>query len=414
METKKTYNYKMIIGNDIGNGCVKFAARTNDGDVKTFDFQSIAALDRKPKKPAINREEVEKIINNIYNEMEISISSPSLADHNNHYLIGESALSKGFIQEFDVYSKKSKAEDDLSLILTLATIAGRTLQAYYEENQNLPEEQLLTVDTVLAMALPITEYVKGFDDVYKRKLLNSEHIVTFHNFQMPMSVKIHFSDVGVLAEGAAAQFAINKLTPEMLKALIEDAKNNGMDLNGIEPNHITNAEYTIGVDIGDGTTNFPIFANGKFDKNFSDSITTGHGKILTEAVEDLNSNFKIAGIADRKGLSTFLNNKPNEEEAPYKKKRYNSIANVVHTHEQQLADIISKKLNTIQGKMPQQVDVVFIYGGGATPVKEYLYPQLMDTFFDIPILYLDSNFSRFLNREGLYTVAEMVANMSKK
>ena len=409
----KKYNYEMIIGNDIGNGCVKCAVKTNDGDVKRVDFQSVAALDRKPKKPAISNEEIKQIINNIYNEMEISISSPSLATYNEHYLIGEAALSKGFIREFDVYSKKSKAEDELSLILTLATAAGRTLQTYYEENQSLPEE-LLTVDAILAMALPIEEYVKGFDDVYKNKLLNAEHIVTFHNFQLPVSVKILFSNVGVLAEGAAAQFAINKLTPEILKALIEQAKNDGMNLEGIEPQHIAGAEYIVGVDIGDGTTNFPVFTNGNFDKNFSDSINTGHGKILSESVEDLRNNFKLAGIDDRKGLSTFLNNKPGENTAPYKKKRYNSIADVVHNPEQQLANTITKKLNTLQERMPQQVDVVFVYGGGATPVKEYLYPQLMDIFADIPVIYLDSNFSRFLNREGLYAVAEMVANTSKK
>ena len=57
-----------------------------------------------------------------------------------------------------------------------------------------------------------------------------------------------------------------------------------------------------------------------------------------------------------------------------------------------------------------------MYGGGATPVKKYLFPRLIDcaTIGDtsdmIPVLYMDSNYSRFLNRQGLFNVANVIAN----
>ena len=414
---KTTSTYQMIIGDDIGNGCVKGSIKVNAGKLERFDFQSVVALDRKSKKSAIDESDIKNIIDDIFNTMEVSFDSPAImkAPRNAHYLVGESALSKEFIMEFDVSDNQSKAEKDVSSMLTLATIAGKALQTYYAENKTLPEE-VITVDGLLAMALPIAEYVKGYDETYKKKLLNSDHIVTIHNFQIPITVKIRFSNVGVLAEGSAAQFAINKLTPELLNGMLDEARKNGMNLDGIEARHIIAAESTIGIDIGDGTVNFPVFTNGKFDKNRSDSINSGHGKILEEAAEDLRDNYELD--FNRKDLSSFLNNPPDENAAPSKLQRYKLVAEVVENHEIELAEAICKKLNRIKGKMPQ-LDSIFVYGGGATPVQPYLYSRLIDcakignSDMMVPVLYLDSEFSRFLNREGLYTVAEAIAESQK-
>ena len=61
-------------------------------------------------------------------------------------------------------------------------------------------------------------------------------------------------------------------------------------------------------------------------------------------------------------------------------------------------------------------EVVYIYGGGATAVKEYLHPLLLKEVKGFggegsmfPVLYLDSRYSRHLNREGLYIIAELLA-----
>lgn len=416
--TKTTY--QMIVGDDIGNGCVKGCIKVNNGERERFDFQSVVAFDRKSKKSATDDADIKHIVNDIFNHMELSFDSPAIleASRNTHYLVGESALSKEFIMEFDVSSDKSKAENDVSSMLTLATIAGKALQTYYAEHNALPEE-VITVESLLAMALPIAEYVKGYDATYKKKLLNAEHIVTFHNFQVPVTVKITFSDVGVLAEGSAAQYAINQLTPEILDGMLAQARNDGMQLDGIEARHIIEAESTIGIDIGDGTVNYPVFTNGQFDKNRSDSINSGHGKILEEATEDLGDNYGLTGF-NRKDLSSFLNNPPAETAAPAKIQRYKLVSDVVEDHEIELAEAIIKKLNKIQTKMPQ-LDAIFVYGGGATPVKKYLYPRLIENAkigtnsnIMVPVLYLDSEYSRFLNREGLFAVAEAIADTRKK
>jgi plasmid segregation protein ParM len=59
-------------------------------------------------------------------------------------------------------------------------------------------------------------------------------------------------------------------------------------------------------------------------------------------------------------------------------------------------------------------EVAYVYGGGAGPVKDHLYAALlakateMNSDDAFPTLYLDSSYSRHLNREGLYIAAETV------
>ena len=62
-------------------------------------------------------------------------------------------------------------------------------------------------------------------------------------------------------------------------------------------------------------------------------------------------------------------------------------------------------------------EVVYVYGGGASPLRDALYPKLCELFneyqIDVPILYLDSTYSRFLNREGLYLIEKNIVQSKK-
>jgi plasmid segregation protein ParM len=70
-------------------------------------------------------------------------------------------------------------------------------------------------------------------------------------------------------------------------------------------------------------------------------------------------------------------------------------------------DTFTKLLHKADG----QIEVIYVYGGGASSLKQWLYPLLIDASrdfaagSDFPILYLDSKYSRYLNREGLFDVA---------
>ena len=63
----------------------------------------------------------------------------------------------------------------------------------------------------------------------------------------------------------------------------------------------------------------------------------------------------------------------------------------------------------------------FVYGGGATPMRDILYPELIEASKaftgagkGFPILYVGQNFSQVLNREGLMIMAQKSAENAKK
>ena len=61
--------------------------------------------------------------------------------------------------------------------------------------------------------------------------------------------------------------------------------------------------------------------------------------------------------------------------------------------------------------------MLYVYGGGASPIKDVFYNSLIDAVKSLggedvmfPVLYLDSKYSRFLNRHGLYIIARKMAD----
>ena len=79
-------------------------------------------------------------------------------------------------------------------------------------------------------------------------------------------------------------------------------------------------------------------------------------------------------------------------------------------------DII-KEFSSIFRKIGARTDVIYVYGGGASPVRKTLYPQLieavkLDDNNSVPVIYLDSAYSRDLNRSGLFNIAKMSLSAS--
>ena len=73
-----------------------------------------------------------------------------------------------------------------------------------------------------------------------------------------------------------------------------------------------------------------------------------------------------------------------------------------------------KEFTNVWRKVGMRTDVVYIYGGGAGAVKDILYPMVISavTLDDgncVPVIYLDAQYSRNLNRTGLFEVAKLGA-----
>ena len=77
---------------------------------------------------------------------------------------------------------------------------------------------------------------------------------------------------------------------------------------------------------------------------------------------------------------------------------------------------VLKEFSNIFRKVGLRTDVIYIYGGGSKDVKDTLYPAIIEavTLDDgscLPVIYLDSSYSRDLNRTGLYEIALLGAEV---
>ena len=119
----------LLAGLDIGNGYVK--AKINGGEA--IDLPSVVACVTSTHD--IKAEDVKAVVDDIFNHMDASFDSPLIETPGSRRFFGRRGITAGMsIQEFDVFSHVSKANNDLSGILVLGTLAGYALQQYYAEH----------------------------------------------------------------------------------------------------------------------------------------------------------------------------------------------------------------------------------------------------------------------------------------
>jgi len=401
-------------GLDIGNGYVKALIRNTDTDVKSkvVDMPSAAAVitnsaDVRISDPA----GIAKEIDDIYNSLEVSIDSPLIADNDVRMYIGKRAVKSGkSLQEFNLKeTRRSKSETELSAILVLSILAGKGLQDYYAQYHKLPgEEETIRIDVNFAMSLPITEY-KYNKDTVARNYKAQSHLVRIHNFEHVVRVDVHINDAITTAEGASAQFTIaykmkcegDKFTVGLMKDMIK----NGISVpEDIAPADIAAATGIIGIDIGEGTVNFPIYQDLQLNTDVSTTFNKGYGTVLDEAV------IRLAQLGrpfdSRKKLMEWLRETENK---PLMRSKRTEALKIIEAEASIFVDELVKQFSAVLERNGAFAEIIYVYGGGAEPIRELLYPKLKkaisrvygeDTF--MPIFYLNKSYSRVLNRDGLY------------
>lgn len=411
-------NIKLIAGLDIGNGYVKGLIGDGNEGVKAtpIDLPSGVAYVTSGNLHdiSVSDSEIGQEVENIFNRMDASFASPIVADTNRRWF-GKRGVTSGMsIEEFDVYSYKSKSMQPLSGILVLGTLAGKAVQEYWNKHKVLPTaKDVLSVNARIALALPINEF-KDYRKEYANGFKSGTHSVLIHNFAEVITVQITFDDVQVTAEGASAQYAITAKGEPLMDVMLADLRKMGEPLTGINSADVLAVKGTVGVDIGEGTVNFPVFVNGKFDPDKSMTYGKGYGTVLNNALTVLRN--RRFPFNSRKELAEYLQTTPSALGVD----KYESVKRVVEEESVTFANEVAMQFIGVMNRVGSQADVVYVYGGGATPIKSILHKQLLDTANDSfgvgapPILYLDSRYSRYLNREGLYLIADSYAKKVAK
>lgn len=424
--TTSTFHY--VAGLDIGNGYTKGLigpqGDENSDLVEGIDMPSVSMLVTKPNLvPTADINAAAVVEEDFYNNLDVHFDTP-LVNNNYRRLLGRRALnaSGDALDEFNLNDKTSKADQELSKVLVLGILAGKAVKDYVEATGSIPnpahddEPSALKVHASIALALPINEYVHyreqyaaSFTGAGDNKLV---HTVTLDNFDTPVTVKVICDHVVVIAEGASAQYAISSYGEPLADALLEEVRERGLELPGVTGADINAVTDTVGVDVGEGTVNFPVFTGAEFNKDASRAFNKGYGTILENAIRTMEDTGFNTSFTSRKQLADFLQRKP----PVLKRKAYDQVMVYVQEQAQFFVDALVEQFTRVMNDVGMFTEVVFVYGGGSGPIRELLYPALMDKVAELnaagetPVLYMDAAYSRKLNREGLMIAARTVAS----
>jgi hypothetical protein len=399
---------RIVAGLDIGNGYVKGKA-TVDG-AKTpvlIDLPSAVSYTVGSDIPQIPSDE---FLSTFENELDATIVSRAINQLDaGRVFFGQRGIRSGeSLREFNIENHVPKCQDALSTMLVLGSLASAAIRGYWAKKHKLPQESL-SVEATIGIALPIEDFME-WKDVYKTTLMGESHHVTVHNFDHNIDVVISIKDVEVLAEGAAAQYAIAHTGPDFLQMALDEARANGAQIDASYTGKVlVQAKNTIGIDIGEGTTNFPVFHHGAVSIESSTSINKGYGSVLTAVVASLR-NTRYA-FDSRKALADFM---LDDNVMPAQKTVQKTVQHYIDNQVVIFARELMKEYTNIFRKVGLRTEVIYVYGGGANDVKNTLYPMIIEasTLADgncLPVIYLDSTYSRDLNRTGLYEVASLGA-----
>lgn len=404
-------DFTMAAGIDVGNGYVKAKVQVGRNDPYEMDFPSCIAY--MPTSGWVPAEPGEEYVADLVNELDCDVMSDAVAPTDRkRILVGRRAAASGRIPiMFDINDATPKCDDSLSGQFVCVTLAAAALRAHFERDHRLPEGSV-SVDAFVALALPITDYAKCRDR-YRSAFTSGKHTVHIHNFEDEVSVSITFRDVYVLPEGAAAQFAIGKLPKDVLQQLLDTTREAGMPAEDETPETLVSYGDTVGVDIGEGTVNFPVFRGGKVNVEASSSINRGYGTVLTDVVEATRG----MGYApdSRKELAEFM---LKERPTPRDRKIQAKLQRVIDDAADVFARDVIAEYTRVLRRTKLSSDVVWVYGGGADAVRSILWPRLveaskLDDDIFTPVIYLSSDLSRTLNRDGLFSVALTLAKKGK-
>lgn len=412
MATKKTNDMHIIAGLDIGNGYVKGKVSIDGGIPHRVDLPSCVdyvSVGYKWTPAAPTALEMRDLVN----ELDCDIVSGAIPDADKRrLLVGDraAAISKS-LRQFDIEDHTPKCDNPLSVQLILASVAAEAVGAYWETNNALPEQSLqVTVD--LGVALPFSDFI-AYRERYKAMLEGNKHAVHIHNFDADITVNISFSTVSVLAEGQAAQYAITELGAEFLDSALGISRNSGLVADkSITGETLVGYTNTVGIDIGEGTVNFPVFRAGVIEPAASSSINRGYGTVLERVMDATrNENYEIDS---RKELEKLLRN---ENPTPMQKAVQDRLRLLEEDEIDTFARDVISEYKRVLAPIKLDCEAVYVFGGGATRVKDALYERLLDASeiaegVYLPVIYLDSEYSRDLNRNGLFQVAEMASKMT--
>lgn len=333
----------------------------------------------------------ESFIKNLQDQLIVTIDSPSARP--GMYYIGKFALESGELIENMQVGLDRKSDVDLPLVNTLGQIAAVAVQRAYEEEKKIVENLEVQVD--MATALPITQHTDESSSKFEKRFTNGPHHVTVHLGKQRVAVKLVFVYAKAIPEATPVTFALQKDTEgnwregDIFKEFVEayglDKKFNGSYFKDKRILHI---------DIGDGSTEYPITEGNKFLRQFIHGSNHGAGYAIEEALDEFN---RLIHLPDspRQFFSDVIKNPRHK----YHARAMKTLKRPLEGQSRHIIQNIRKQLT----KARNEIDIICVYGGGSILMRSILYPMLKELCDEreIQLLYIPAQYAVTMNAQGL-------------
>lgn len=396
------------IAADVGNDSMKLAI----GNTELTAPSAITTLNSNlAPKEFDTKDELTTYMNDFLDHLQVSISSPAVKHLTNRYAVGQSAINSHLpLQTFDINSTSDKSTDDLAFVLLFSLIGGQIIKDYYNAAHQLPTS--LEQEIVMTTALPINEGKKpGVKNHYAEVFTNNSHIVTFHNFANPISVRLTFKRVYVGLEGQVAQVALSNadtVFPDLANSLFNDLVNNYQGFEGATSKEVLSAPNIVLLDVGGKTVDISVLSNGEINEDRSISLMYGYDNVLQDSVDTLltmNRNFE-----NGQNLADYLRQTP----SIFDKQSYNVAKEVVADQSESLKTAIANGLSKALGHSGIIPSLVILAGGGSiglmndTDLRQSLsdVTKNFNGGLAIPVLYVGDSSAQGLNMKGLLLILQ--------
>lgn len=418
-------NITLVGGLDVGNGYTKGVILGVESQARDqIDIPSSVKFDitPAPKQPYQAADLSEIVNDDFYNALDAQIDSRQVTE-TGRLMYGLKSLQADGTQfvQFDIEDVTAKADQDLYPMIVLGMLAAKAVKDWAAINTGkdgitpFPDQEIVA-EVYVGLALPIREY-EVHHRTFARKFTGegsvpANHVVTVRNFEEPIRVRLVFKLVTVDPEGGAAHSAIKSLGTDIVAQMIADNKVLGVEVaEGVTPETVAASLNTIGIDIGEGTVNFPVFKENNegtasvFNSDAAGMLDQGYGTVMENALRLLDTT--KYRFQNRKALANFIQRYERNPQ-PQHRAQYEAVEHALRKVTAPFINQLVQQYTRVQLATNNTNDVVYVYGGGSGPkwIHEELRRQLDKTETLVPVFYLDAQYSRNLNRHGLFIAAQ--------
>jgi len=293
-------------------------------------------------------------VDDLLRNIDVTINSKALSFNKQRYIIGERVLNDN-LQGIELEKKSDKSKDETPVLVTLAGLAIHAIKQNYEKNN-------IEVVYDLSVALPVSTITQINAKLNSERYMGSHEVIYHHPSGRNVTVSMKIEYCKCLPEGAAAAWGVvfnenGKLTERKVEISDKVIK---VDFSNKTLLHF---------DIGAGTTEIVVTEGVKYNPKLSEGLNFGVKSTINEIMKRWNRN------NPRKSIDSMA--EFNEIYFDPEHPRHNDLVNESKTGLLQLSQQISR---TIINKIDDLKDdpFVFIYGGGAAILKDYLQ-QILTT-----------------------------------